>query len=310
MAAASAGRVRNVHTLAEAYCNLIMASTERRRLGPRLGVVRPGRRVRARARRRCPLLGACRTIHADVLVARGRWPEAEHGARDGAGDARPLRARDGRARPWPAWPSCGCARAGWPRPSSCWPGARSTRRRCARWPTCASPTASRGWRRRCWSAPSPAAEGDAIRTTAAAGPAGGGAAGLRRHPGRRGRPPAQLAELAEAAPASGWSGPARELAAAHVHLAAGPRRRGGRARAPGAGRVRAGWACRSTWARRGWRWPGRWWPTSPDVARDEARAALDAFRELGAVAGHGRRRGRAARARRGHRRPRRAARAS
>ena len=24
-----------------------------------------------------PLVGACRTIHADVLVARGRWPEAE-----------------------------------------------------------------------------------------------------------------------------------------------------------------------------------------------------------------------------------------
>ena len=49
---------------------------------------------------------------------------------------------------------------------------------------------------------------------------------------------------------------------------------------------------------------------SPDVARDEARAALAAFRELGASRAMDAAGGRAARARRGHRRPARAARAS
>ncbi len=77
MAAASAGRVRNVHTLAEAYCNLIMASTN---AGDWDRASEWCELVDEFARRHgtIPLLGACRTIHADVLVARGRWPEAEH----------------------------------------------------------------------------------------------------------------------------------------------------------------------------------------------------------------------------------------
>ncbi len=77
MAAASAGRVRNVHTLAEAYCNLIMAATnagEWERAAEWCELVDEF----AREHGTVPLLGACRTIHADVLVARGRWPEAEH----------------------------------------------------------------------------------------------------------------------------------------------------------------------------------------------------------------------------------------
>ena len=77
MAAASAGRVRNVHTLAEAYCNLIEASTsagEWERAAEWCELVD----TFAREHGTMPLLGACRTIHADVLVARGRWPEAEH----------------------------------------------------------------------------------------------------------------------------------------------------------------------------------------------------------------------------------------
>ena len=76
MAAASAGRVRNVHTLAEAYCNLIMACTgagEWERAGEWCEMVDDF----AREHGTMPLLGACRTIHADVLLARGRWPEAE-----------------------------------------------------------------------------------------------------------------------------------------------------------------------------------------------------------------------------------------
>lgn len=76
MAAASTGRVRNVHTLAEAYCNLIIACTnagEWERASEWCEMVDDF----AREHGTMPLLGACRTVHADVLVARGRWPEAE-----------------------------------------------------------------------------------------------------------------------------------------------------------------------------------------------------------------------------------------
>lgn len=76
LAAASAGRVRNVHTLATAYCNLVVACTgagdwERAREWCELVD------EFARSHDAAPLLGACRTIHADVLVATGHWPEAE-----------------------------------------------------------------------------------------------------------------------------------------------------------------------------------------------------------------------------------------
>jgi DNA-binding NarL/FixJ family response regulator len=77
MAAATAGRVRNVHTLAEAYCNLIEASAgagEWERANEWCELVDDFARTHATA----PLFGACRTVHADVLVAAGRWPEAEH----------------------------------------------------------------------------------------------------------------------------------------------------------------------------------------------------------------------------------------
>ncbi len=76
MAAASAGRVRNVHTLAEAYCNLITACTNAGdwELATEWCQVVDDF---ARTHETAPLLGACRTIHADVLLATGRWPEAE-----------------------------------------------------------------------------------------------------------------------------------------------------------------------------------------------------------------------------------------
>ena len=76
MAAASAGRVRNVHTLAEAYCNLIMACTsagEWERATEWCEAVDEF----ARDHGATPLLGACRTVHADVLLASGRWEDAE-----------------------------------------------------------------------------------------------------------------------------------------------------------------------------------------------------------------------------------------
>ena len=76
MAAATAGRVRNVHTLAEAYCNLIMACTS---AGDWERATEWCEHVDdfARTHQTAPLFGACRTVHADVLVATGRWPEAE-----------------------------------------------------------------------------------------------------------------------------------------------------------------------------------------------------------------------------------------
>jgi len=76
LAAASAGRIRNVHTLAEAYCNLIMAATsagEWERATEWCQAVDDF----AVEHGTTPLLGACRTIHADVLLATGRWADAE-----------------------------------------------------------------------------------------------------------------------------------------------------------------------------------------------------------------------------------------
>ena len=76
MAAASAGRVRNVHTLAEAYCNLIAACTSAgdwERATEWCELVDDF----AREHETAPLYGACRTIHADVLLATGRWDDAE-----------------------------------------------------------------------------------------------------------------------------------------------------------------------------------------------------------------------------------------
>lgn len=76
MAAASAGRVRNVHTLAEAYCNLITACTsagEWERASEWCEAVDDF----AVEHGTTPLLGACRTVHADVLLATGRWADAE-----------------------------------------------------------------------------------------------------------------------------------------------------------------------------------------------------------------------------------------
>jgi len=76
MAAAAAGRARNVQTLGEAYCNLITACAT---AGEWERATEWCEQVDefARAHDATPLLGACRTIHADVLLARGRWTEAE-----------------------------------------------------------------------------------------------------------------------------------------------------------------------------------------------------------------------------------------
>jgi ATP/maltotriose-dependent transcriptional regulator MalT len=76
MAAATTGRVRNPHTLGEAYCNLITACAD---AGDWERASEWCELVDDFASRQAivPLYGACRTIHADVLVAAGRWQDAE-----------------------------------------------------------------------------------------------------------------------------------------------------------------------------------------------------------------------------------------
>jgi ATP/maltotriose-dependent transcriptional regulator MalT len=84
MATAAAGRWRNVHTVAEAYCNLIEACVnvgEWDRAHEWCELVDDFAQHYGTA----PLLASCRTIHAGVLLAAGRWPEAEH-ALEGALD--------------------------------------------------------------------------------------------------------------------------------------------------------------------------------------------------------------------------------
>ena len=151
MAAATAGRVRNVHTLAEAYCNLIEACAgagEWERANEWCELVDDFARTHATA----PLFGACRTVHADVLMAAGRWPEAEHALESALATheryvpemgapaiARmaELRVRQGRL-----------AEA-----AQLLAGARgAARRRCGRSPCSASPRTGRRWRPRCSSA--------------------------------------------------------------------------------------------------------------------------------------------------------------
>lgn len=76
MAGATGGRVRNVHTLAEAYCNLIVASTHAgdwERAAEWCELVD----AFAREHEAAPLFGTCRSVHADVLFATGHWAEAE-----------------------------------------------------------------------------------------------------------------------------------------------------------------------------------------------------------------------------------------
>ena len=76
MAGATGGQVGNVHTLAEAYCNLILASTS---AGDWVRANEWCQHVDAFARTHtaAPLFGTCRGVHADVLFATGHWLEAE-----------------------------------------------------------------------------------------------------------------------------------------------------------------------------------------------------------------------------------------
>jgi ATP/maltotriose-dependent transcriptional regulator MalT len=81
IASASGGRVRDLHTLGEAYCNLIMASTtagDWERATEWCEIVDEF----ARSHQLIPLIGVCRTVHADVLLSTGRWSDAERSLED------------------------------------------------------------------------------------------------------------------------------------------------------------------------------------------------------------------------------------
>ena len=278
MAAASAGRVRNVHTLGEAYCNLIMACTsagEWERAAEWCELVDDF----ARGHDVTPLLGACRTVHADVLLATGRWPEAEHalesalatharyvpamGAPTVAAMAE-LRVRQGRLpeaeqllagreeHPVVAARARAAAHRGGPAAG----GRRAARTRAepAEATRCAPRSCSRRSSTPAWRARTPTAPRAARERLARARAQLAGSASSRRAP---------------TSPRHAW----RWRPAA---------RRGRRARAPGARRVQPARRCRSTPARRGSSSPARWPRSAPELARDEARTAFAAFRELGA----------------------------
>ncbi|HST71425.1 MAG TPA: LuxR C-terminal-related transcriptional regulator [Kocuria rosea] len=76
MVAATAGRVRSIHTVGSAYCHLILACAEAEEW-ERATEWCEHVEAFARTHRAAPLLGVCRTVHADVLIATGHWPEAE-----------------------------------------------------------------------------------------------------------------------------------------------------------------------------------------------------------------------------------------
>ncbi|WP_369138388.1 LuxR C-terminal-related transcriptional regulator [Modestobacter versicolor] len=81
MAAATAGRAADVHTLGEAYCNLVLGCSgagEWTRAAEWCEHVESFARTRSIA----PLFGACRTVHAELLIAGGRWVEAEAALQD------------------------------------------------------------------------------------------------------------------------------------------------------------------------------------------------------------------------------------
>ena len=243
MAAASAGRVRNVHTLAEAYCNLIMASTSAgdwERAAEWCELVDEF----AREHGTMPLLGA--VPHDPRRRARRQGPLAggRARARDRARDPRPVHPGDGRAHrgehgraarpPGPARRGRAAARRARGAPVVAVRARAPAHRR--------RPAPGRG--RRCSSAALGAARGrrrSAPRSCSRRSSTRGWRAATSRAPRWR---PAQLAELAESSGIRLVEARAR-LAAAHVEprgRQAGTRRRS--PRAPRARRLRPPRRCR------------------------------------------------------------------
>ena len=278
MAAASAGRVRNVHTLGSAYCNLVVACTS----------AGDWERARewcelvddfARSHDAAPLLGACRTIHADMLLATGRWPEAERALQSAlAVHARyvpgmdastvatlaALRIQQGRLA------DAAQLLAGREEQPP-----RSARSRCS-----ASPRASRGWRWRCWSGALQATGANAMQATALLAPSSTPA-----WPRGRSSPPAPPRPSSKGSrrtPASGWSGPGPSWPGPG---SSSPAPRPWRPPSPPAGPwpTSAGLPCRWTPARPGSSSPGPSSADSAELAAEEVRAALAVFRALGAA---------------------------
>ena len=267
-----------MHTLGEAYCNLIAASAiagewERAASGARTSTASPARSKRA------PLLGACGTAHADVLLATGRWPEAEHALKSAlAAHARhtpamgaptiaalaELRVRQGRL---PEAEQLLAGREAHPASLRALAQLRIAEGR----PQVAAALLYAAWRpparTRCGSTQLLAPLVDA---RLACGDVASATQQRPRWP--RSLRSSQIALVAARA----------DLAAARVALAAGRRERGRRARRAGRLRRSAGSRCRSTSARRDWSSHARSRTDAPELARDDARAAFGAFQELGA----------------------------
>ena len=279
MAAASAGRVRNVHTLGEAYCNLIMASTnagEWERAAEWCEHVDDFAREHERdaAARRLPH-GARRRAARHRPLGRGGAgadrARSRRTRRHVAGDGRARRRRAGRAARAPGPPAGGRAAARRSRGASV-VAARARAASHRRGPAAGRRRAARtrpGGRRRRRDARDAAARAARRR-----------APGLRRRRGRRRRRDAALAELARSSEITLVAARA-DLAAARVALAAG---RTSDAADP-ASRALAAFSrlampldtgeARLELAR-------ALAADAPELARDDARAAFAAFQELGA----------------------------
>ena len=234
MAAASAGRVRNVHTLAEAYCNLIAACTSAgdwERATEWCELVDEF----AREHETAPLFGACRTIHADVLVATGRWEDAERALQT----ALDTHARYVPEMAAPTVASLAELRVRQGRPAEAerlLAGREEHRRRSARSRTCGSPRAGRRSPPRCSSAACSRPRATQCGATQLLAPLVDAASPAWRP--RRGAPRAQrLAELARRLRHPRRRG-ARGAGRGPRRARRAPPRRGRRPRPPGARRVR------------------------------------------------------------------------
>ena len=265
MAAASAGRVRNVHA-------------RRGVLQSDHGVMSAGEWERAaecamvddfaRGHDATPLLGACRTAHADVLPATGRWPEAERALESAlAAHARYVPAMG--APTVATLAELGCARAACRRRNDKYTRRASVAAASAR------PPSHRG---------GPTAGPPRCRTRADGG--GGRATELlallvdaRLAAGDRRGAEAAAQKLEELAKTSGIR-PSRHARTGSARRPRGRTREPGRRAAPGARRFQP--ACDAVLDMGRAELARALMGDAPDLARDEARTALAAFRELGA----------------------------
>ena len=189
----------------------------------------------ARSHDAAPLLGACRTIHADMLMATGRWPEAERALQS----ALAVHARYVPEMDAPTVALAAALRIQQGRladAASCWRVARSSRTHSGRSPCCGSPRGTRAWPVALLERGLRATVGDAMQaTTLLAALVDARLAAGQIEPA--GTAAEQLGEIA-ADTGIRLVRARAELATARVGLAGSRSWFGRRAGAPGAGRLR------------------------------------------------------------------------